>query len=272
MAPGAHDALKAKLIAIVRGEREGAIEKAKVTRQLVAVHGIKDRFTEKRRTGPLTLDPATPRGATNRAYNHAAMLALHEFGVVDYDFKMSDAQKAELEPLSRFMWHVKRRLVDEMNIATKPSFEAKAPYRAEFGQKFPDGRLNDDGSVRVRVRPNQQFVKYAPSRVHEQDEPGRVDIGGDWPMLRIPPVRSDYRVNTFANLPLAKAAPIEVRLANLAAQALVGEDAGALWILQRNGWRRPGPCRRLPRAAGARRRAASGVRRRPGRRPLRRLR
>jgi hypothetical protein len=156
-----HDAIKQKLIAVVRREREGAIEKAKVTRLLVAVHGIKDRYTLKRRTGPLTLDPETPRGAANRAYNHAAMLALHDFGVVDYDFKMSDAQKAELTPLTRFMWHVRRRLTDEMNIATKPSAEAKAPYRAEFGVKFPKPKFNDDGTERVRTRPNDQFVKLA---------------------------------------------------------------------------------------------------------------
>jgi hypothetical protein len=41
----------------------------------------------------------TPRRSINRAYNHAAMLALHDFGVMDYDFHMPDDVKAELQPL-----------------------------------------------------------------------------------------------------------------------------------------------------------------------------
>ena len=95
-----HIALLGKLKQVIAQHREPAIEKAKVTKQLVAVNGIKDKFTLKRRIGPLTLDPATPKGAVHRAYNHAAMLALHDFGAVDYGpFKMSDEQKTELTPL-----------------------------------------------------------------------------------------------------------------------------------------------------------------------------
>ena len=90
------DALFRRLTAIVKGERAGAIEKALVTRQKVAVHGLKDRFTLKRRTGDFILPADAPRSSVNKAFNHAAMLALHDTGTVKYgpDFKMDDDLKA----------------------------------------------------------------------------------------------------------------------------------------------------------------------------------
>jgi hypothetical protein len=153
-----HIATLGKLKQVIRSNRDGAIEKAKVTRQNVAVHGMKDRFTLKRRTGDLILDPEAPKGAVNRAYNHAAMLALHDFGALDYDFKMSDPQKEELTPLVPFMRFVRRRLGSEMRSGDLKG--ATAPYRAAFGTPFADSRTDKQtGAVRLRVRPNDQMVK-----------------------------------------------------------------------------------------------------------------
>lgn len=147
---------------IVKDNRSGAIEKAKVTRQKVAVHGIKDRYTLKRRTGDLILSPDAPRGTVNRAYNHAAMMALHDFGVVDYNFpKMSQPMKDELTPLVPFMRFVHRRLSQEMR--KDPATAGKyAPYVQAFGKPFADNRTDKrTGAVRLRLRPNKEFVKDA---------------------------------------------------------------------------------------------------------------
>jgi hypothetical protein len=157
---GKHETLKSKLTSLVRNDRQDAVAKAKVTRQLVAVNGYRDKFTEKRRIGPLTLDPATPRGAANRAYNHAAMLALHDFGIVDYDFKLSDHQKAELTPLIPFMRFVRRRLWNAMRSDDLKG--ANAPYRDAFGKPFPKPKFTPDGKERIRLRPNLEFIKLAP--------------------------------------------------------------------------------------------------------------
>lgn len=158
--PEQHIKLLGKLKGIIAQHREPAAEKAKVLRQLVAVHGMKDRFTLKRRTGPLTLDPETPRGAVNRAYNHASMLALHDFGVVDYGpFKMSDEQKAELTPLIPYMRFVRRRLFNAFRDGDMKG--QSAPYRAEFGKPFRDNRTDRAGLVRLRLRSNDEFVKLA---------------------------------------------------------------------------------------------------------------
>ncbi len=156
-----HIKLLGKLKQVIQQNRNDAIDKAKVTRQLVAVHGMKDRYTLKRRTGDLVLDPNTPKGAVHRAYNHAAMLALHDFGAVDYGpFKMSEDQKAELTPLVPFMRYTRRRLFNAMRVG---DLKGKSrPYRAEFGKPFADNRTDRvSGAIRLRLRSNDQFVKLA---------------------------------------------------------------------------------------------------------------
>ncbi len=151
---------------IIAGTRQDAITKARETRQKVAVHGIKDKFTVKRRSGDLILPEDTPAGAANRAYNHAAMLALHDFGVLDYDFQMSDDQKAELTPLIPFMRYTRRRLGAEMRSGDLKG--ATKPYRAAFGAPFKDERRHKvTGDVRLRVRPNDVLVKRMNCRCAE---------------------------------------------------------------------------------------------------------
>ena len=155
-----HIATLGSLRQIVKDLRRPTTEKAQRTHRKVAVNGIKDFFTEKRRIGDLILPTDTPRGAISRAYNHAAMMALHNFGVVDYDFpKMSEPMKAELEPLVPFMRYVHRRLTDEFSKAPSTRGKRRA-YVQAFGTPFADNRRHAvTGEVRLRLRPNQQFVK-----------------------------------------------------------------------------------------------------------------
>ena len=151
-----------QLKGVIASTRQGAIEKARETRQWVAVHGIKDHFTKKRRTGDFILDPEAPAGAANRAYNHAAMLALHDFGIVDYDFQMSDAQKEELTPLIPFMRYTRRRLGSEMKIGELKG--ARRPYVAAFGKPFKQKKNGEyTGVERMRIRPNDVLVKRDPN-------------------------------------------------------------------------------------------------------------
>lgn len=162
--PGEHQALLGQFKQIIAEHREPAIAKGKETRRKVAVHGIKDKFTEKRRTGELLIPENTPSGAAHRAYNHAAMLALHDAGVLRYDYKMSDAQKSELAPLEPFMRSVRGRLKNAFAIAAPGH---RGPYLKEFGATFADQRRDKQtGAVRRRFLPtNQQLVKLSPSDI-----------------------------------------------------------------------------------------------------------
>jgi len=172
LSPEQHTTLVGKLKGVIQSNRQDAIAKAKETRQLVAVHGIKDKFTMKRRTGDLILPPDAPPGAVNRAYNHAAMLALHDFGVLDYDFWMSDSQKEELTPLIPFMRYTRRRLWNEMRTGDLKG--ASQPYRAEFGKPFADQRRDKrTGAVRLRLRPNDVLVKAFDETKVKRDEDGK---------------------------------------------------------------------------------------------------
>ena len=176
MEPIEHATVLRGLKDIIISRREPVTEKAMVTRQKVAVHGIKDKFTLKRRTGALILDPATPRRVVNRAYNHAAMLALHDFGVLDYGpFKMSDSLKGDLTPLVPFMRFVRRSLGQTFN-GQPPTKGKWRAYRAAFGQPFADQRRDRvSGQVRLRMRPNQEFVKMESFRAQPLGKGGSRD-------------------------------------------------------------------------------------------------
>ena len=67
----------------------------------------------------------------NQAYNHGALAALHDHGIIDAaSFKMDDTLKAELTPLIPYMTYVRRRLAAKMLAQEKGSWK---PYRDEFG-------------------------------------------------------------------------------------------------------------------------------------------
>ena len=171
------DALFRRLTAIVKGERAGAIEKALVTRQKVAVHGLKDRFTLKRRTGDFILPADAPRSSVNKAFNHAAMLALHDTGTVKYgpDFKMDDDLKAELTPLVPFMRFVRRRIGQE--ISRREPGVARA-HLSDFGQRFPTPKFDrKTGKERLRFAPNMELIKAWDETRHPRGQAGKFGPG-----------------------------------------------------------------------------------------------
>ena len=181
----AHQALFARLKTIVKGERAGAIEKALITREWVAVNGIKDHYQEKRRTGDYILPADAPRSSVNKAYNNAALLALHDVGVINYgkDFKMSDALKAELTPLVPFMRYVRRRLGQEIN---RQESGAGRVYKDQFGEPFPNPKYDKaTGKERVRFYPHMELVKADwTESLHPRSMGGQFATAGNNAMSR----------------------------------------------------------------------------------------
>jgi hypothetical protein len=99
------------------------------------------------------------RASVLKAYQHAAKLALHDFGIAEYSFRMDDHQKAEMTPLVPFIRYARRRLKSVMLGQEKGAWR---PYRAEFGQPFKDGRKDKvTGAIRLRMKPNDVLVKVA---------------------------------------------------------------------------------------------------------------
>ncbi len=115
------------------------------------------------------IPPGTTPGAVNMAYKHASLLALHRFGLVDYDFDhMDQVTKAQLEPLNRFMYYAHRRVFDQLNVANPGQ---KSPFREQFGQLYRQkkrGKLT--GVERMRMRPNERFVKMAKMAPMTRDQ------------------------------------------------------------------------------------------------------
>jgi hypothetical protein len=165
-----HQALFRQLKDIVRGDRGAAIERAGLMfRSQPTLAQQRDKrlpqpkFRVKNQS-PLDtpLVPAgTTRGALNAAYNHAALAALHDHGIIDASqFRMDDTLKAEMKPLEPYMRFIRRRLGAQFHEKAKGSWK---PYRDEFGVTFADMRRNKiTGEVRRRTRPLQELVKRDP--------------------------------------------------------------------------------------------------------------
>jgi hypothetical protein len=98
----------------------------------------------------------TPPGLVREAYKHAALLALHKAGLVDWAFEMDAHAKKAFKPLVPFMRYASRRVFDQLNVQHKGKWTA---FRDEFGEEFKDRRKDAAGKVRRRMRPNQEFVK-----------------------------------------------------------------------------------------------------------------
>ena len=147
----AHKALLHHLVGIIQAEREPTIERGAAPKKKGKLRG------------QVLIPEGTERRTVRRAYNHAAMLALHDHGVGVYDFKMDDALKAEMTPMVDFMRYTRRHLgaVIRRTPATKGTWR---PYRAAFGVPFPKGGKTVRGTnqERLRVPPRDQFVKAAP--------------------------------------------------------------------------------------------------------------
>lgn len=148
VSPRDHIALRARLGRIVAGQAEGTIAAGKLPKRRGKLRGE-------------TLIPeGTPEHTVRRAYAHAAATALHNYGVINYDFAMDDALKQELQPLHGFMLFAKRRVMDTMFANEKGGY---APYRAELGETFHakrNGKLT--GVTRQRMSPRTQMIKAEP--------------------------------------------------------------------------------------------------------------
>jgi hypothetical protein len=114
------EAVRAGLTAAIRDQRDAAIERA-------TERGL--------------IPDGTDRKALSRAYNLAAMRALHEFGIGSLDYRMSDDLKAEMMPLTPAMRFFQRRLADQMR--SRPDTKGKwQPYHEEFKVPYDDMRLD----------------------------------------------------------------------------------------------------------------------------------
>ncbi len=109
--------------------------------------------------GQVLIPEGTERRSVHRAYNHAAMLAMHQYGIGHYNFAMSDEVKAELTPLVGFMRYAKRNVSNHMWATQKGHWK---PYRAAHGIPFGDQRRDrTTGEVRLRVPPQHELIKAA---------------------------------------------------------------------------------------------------------------
>lgn len=163
-----HQALFGRMKQIIRSDRADAIAHAMTMSKAPAtMEQLRDKrlpqpkYRERLNPGPLhspMVPKDTPRGLLNQAYNHAALAALHDHGILDASkFKMDDALKADLTPLKPFMQHIRKRLLNSINAQEKGSWK---PYREEFGQTFADQRRDvRTGLIRRRTSPLQELVK-----------------------------------------------------------------------------------------------------------------
>lgn len=116
------------------------------------------------RMKPELYPEGTTRSTLNRAYNHAALIALHDHGVVHYDAKMSDALKAEMKPVEPFIRYVHRELTNRLAIGNKAigssSYAEREPYRQAFGVPFKTPKHDKaTGKERKRLRVDERLVK-----------------------------------------------------------------------------------------------------------------
>lgn len=95
-------------------------------------------ITEK---GARYIPAGTDEKVVRAAYNHAANVALHDFGLFELRFAMTEEGKEKLKPLIPFMVYARRRLQD-LRAGDREANEAHrgpglwAPFRNEFGKPF----------------------------------------------------------------------------------------------------------------------------------------
>jgi hypothetical protein len=145
LTPKQNEAVRLGLVSTIKANRDGAIERA----------------TERGLIGD-----DVPRRLVNRAYNLAAMRAMHEFGVLAFDYSMGEDLKREMAPLEPAMRFFQRRIGDRMRAdpATKGKWQ---PYKEEFGIPYANGKLDrrpgKGNQVRLKWPKSQgqhtQFVK-----------------------------------------------------------------------------------------------------------------
>jgi hypothetical protein len=100
-------------------------------------------ITEK---GARYIPAGTDEKIVRAAYNHAANVALHDFGLFELKFGMTEEGKAKLKPLVPFMVYARRRLQD-LRAGDREANEAHrgpglwAPFRNEFGKPFSPAKF-----------------------------------------------------------------------------------------------------------------------------------
>ncbi len=131
------------------------------------------------RMKPELYPEGTPKGLLNRAYNHAALMAMSDQGPIKYDFKMGDHVAAEMKPLEPFMRYVHRQLTDRFAVSAKASgtthFAARKPYVDAFGTPFRKPKYHPNGDERKRLNVDERLVKGAlfNANKHPRDKNGR---------------------------------------------------------------------------------------------------
>lgn len=84
---------------------------------------------------PRDADPKDP--VIRAAFNHAKNLALHDVGLIHYDFEMQPEHIEALTPYKAFIKHARRKMGDVLR-SERPGEWAE--FRREFGEEFDDGR------------------------------------------------------------------------------------------------------------------------------------
>jgi hypothetical protein len=163
-----HMAKVKRIHAIIRAERAGVIERAHrdrkgkkhvylKTNEWVTQH--KYGGVAQWRMKPDLFPEGTPDSTLHRAYNHAAMLAMHDTGIGIYDFKMTPEAKAELTPVIPFIRRARQHLRHQFG-AAYPGMSRN--YLEEFGETYPNPKIDPKtGKQRHRFKPREQLIKVA---------------------------------------------------------------------------------------------------------------
>lgn len=160
-----HQARVAKYIQLVKDSRKEILEGAEANRPgkkhvYLKAHEPAARGVAKWRMKPDLYPEGTPTATLNRAYNHAALIHMHERGLVVHKFKMDKDLQAELKPTEPFMRYAIARLRQKADIAMPGE---RAPYVAEFGQPFYHRKNGEaTGKISQRLTPNKQLIKASP--------------------------------------------------------------------------------------------------------------
>lgn len=187
-----NDAIRTGLVGTIKTNRDGAIEAA-MERRLIG--------------------DDVPRGLVNRAYNLAAMRALHEYGVLAFDYTMGDDLKREMAPLEPAMRYFQRRIGNSMRAdpATKGKWQA---YKEEFGVSTGklDRRHGKQNQLRLKWPKSQgqhtQFIKATmPGELLKGIDPGiRTSLAiADQIIADAEPARQPRRRSTGALAPEVEA-------------------------------------------------------------------
>jgi hypothetical protein len=106
------------------------------------------------------IPPSVDRRVAQRAYNHAAAMAMHKAGLIDYDFELAPETRRAFRPLRRFMLYTSRRVFSELNSPEHGLKGKWGPFREEFGHLYVQRKHGKEtGHTRYRMRDNQVFIK-----------------------------------------------------------------------------------------------------------------